>query len=618
MKKFNIVPTLLSFLLVFFISWVPSLYENCNNMTFISRNICRLNTDVNFFNYVYPLIFILLCIIISKMIKEVKKVEPLNAINAFIFSVFILIYKCFKKAFTITILWANIYNIIMTVVFLISMTTFLYLLINYLELLINKYKDSKIKVNKVWEFIFYKHPFLSAFILTISMSLFYLIFFYPGTVSYDGVWQLNLYYRVWTFNDHHPAILTLIMGGLLDFGRYLGSENLGVFIYVMIQAIINALTFAYCLKIQEKIDSPFIVRVLTLMFYAFLPFWTINSITLIKDIIYYLIFLFIFVYQYYHIRIMKDMRFHRYLILLIMYLFLFCTRNTGLYVGIICMISLLIYNIIMKEKKACIILIIISILSANYIYGNIFLPKMDILPALIRERMSIPLQQTARYIKYYPNDITKEEKDKIQKLFKCDIMELPNKYNPVRSDHIKQEIFDYPSNEILKDYYKAWFSMFFKHPFIYIDATLENTYGYFFSDKKNYIGEELGFYGIESRNNKYHISFREGTEEARNNLYQIANIVSNLPLIGFLYSCPIYVWILIFISFQLLKRKKIQSLILCFPLYVTLLMCIVSPVNGHMRYLQPIAVSTPMLISFFIYEISLKEKTTKRKPRSVV
>lgn len=555
--------------------------------------------------------FFLLFIIFFSLKKKKEKLQIFPLLNALLFALFIVIGKWMDATGTITSLFSSFTNSLFTLVSFFSFTLFFYFVNCQLYDFLNREKTTlNKKKNKIISFLFYDKPFLCTSIAAISVSLFYLIFFYPGTVSFDGDWQLNMFFHYWNFSDHHPAFLTLFMGNLFQLGRFLLNDNLGIFFYIIIQVVLNGLVYGYCLKIMNKLDSPLILRVITFLYFTCFPFWVINSITYIKDTIYYLVFLLLFVYQYYHFHLLKDNRPKTFLFLALLYFVLYLWRNTGFYLALVQILFFLILN--RKNGKKIIFsfgIVGISVLLLNTFYRKVFLVKFHIPEALVREKISIPLQQTARYIKNYPDDITKEEEKKLKKLFKTDLIEMANSYEPFRSDNVKAKILDYPSSQVLKGYFEAWASMFFKHPVVYFDATIHNTYAYFYSEHHNFIGEDIGFYEITNFKKEIQIHFYDKTEKGRSFLKKIAETINQTPVIGLLYSCYFYIWILIFLTFYLLSLKKYSLFVYFVPLYFTLFTCIISPVNGHMRYLQPIAISIPLAISFVIKEKCIKKKT---------
>lgn len=96
--------------------------------------------------------------------------------------------------------------------------------------------------------------------------------------------------------------------------------------------------------------------------------------------------------------------------------------------------------------------------------------------------LSVPFQQTARYLREYPDDVTASEKKAINRILDYDV--LAEKYNPELSDPVKIT-FRFRDNDddpkldgYMKDYFKAWFAMLRRHPGVYIQATLNNIYSY--------------------------------------------------------------------------------------------------------------------------------------------
>lgn len=560
------------------------------------------------------------------LLKNYKKskIDFLTFINALLFAIFGNIGISYQKGGTIAYLWKNFNNLFITILNIVVFTFIFYLLLDFL---FNKFKSMKNREvkSKILKFIFEEHPFLCSFLIVLSVSFLYLIFFYPGTMSYDGLWQLDVYKGITViaenhppivgFTNHHPALITLIMGWLMDLGQNILNDNLGMFLFILPQAIINALVYGYILKIMKKMDTPFIIRLLSLLFYGFFPFLVINSITYIKDTLFYLIFLFIFVYIYYHFRVdyNKNNKL-KYVVLALAYLFLYLFRNTGYYILIITSLGLILY-FIKKDKFVSLMfsVLIVFLVGINFVYHNVFLKNLDIKEASVREMLSVPLQQTGRYLKYYPNDLSEKEKEALNNIFEGELTDIAKLYYPNKSDNIKWKFKEYPNDTELKNYIKAWFTMFLKHPFVYFDATINNTYGYIYPNEMNFLREEIGFYYINVEGpvntgefNLYWNNLKWGREVLKNT----ARFISETKGLRQLYMPAFYVWLLIMATFYLIKNKKKIVLIYFIPLFMVVLTCFISPVNAHMRYLEPVMVSLPFVFALIYYE-TRKNETRK-------
>ena len=147
--------------------------------------------------------------------------------------------------------------------------------------------------------------------------------------------------------------------------------------------------------------------------------------------------------------------------------------------------------------------------------------------------------------------------------------------------------------------------MFLNHPGTYVDATLNNTYGYFYPGMLNNIEEGLGFFEIEDNtrvNTGYlDISFNTSTHAAREFIYNMSDTLSKIPVLGKIYYCSTYTWALIAITIYLLYKRYHELLVYCAPLYMGIIVCLISPLNAHMRYLIPVAICIPVLIAFVFH-----------------
>lgn len=498
----------------------------------------------------------------------------------------------------------NISNILRGIFNVVTLSFFLSFLLLYIKKCFRKIKNVVIN-NKIIDFIFHKHPFGSAFLIVLGSSLFYLIFYYPGTTCYDGVIQLSYYYNNLPFSNHHPAILSMFMGFLMDIGKIFGSDNLGLFFFIIIQVILNALVYAYVLMIMERMQTPLLFRILTLVFYAAFPMLVVNSITFYKDTLFYLVFLFMIVYIYYNFEYKSNNDNIKYVVLFILFGGLYLFRNTGFYIIIgICLIFFL-YFFRKNKKEAGIFLILLCLTLGENVLYNKMLDGFRIEAISSREALSVPIQQTARYIKYNRKDISKNDEEILINLF-GDLDIVGGTYNPFISDDVKLLFKKYPENQELKSYFKVWFKEFKDDPLVYIDATLENTYGYFYPNFLNYTtGEEVpGFYFIYNmKNSKVNIT-HNSLDKGRDVLYQIGESLTKIPGVNLFYMPAFYIWMFIGASLYLFHMKRKKELVYLGPVFLVICSAFLGPVNGHIRYIYPLIVSMP-----FILGVLFRKKT---------
>ena len=145
---------------------------------------------------------------------------------------------------------------------------------------------------------------------------------------------------------------------------------------------------------------------------------------------------------------------------------------------------------------------------------------------------------------------------------------------------------------------------FLKHPLTYLEATLNNTYRYFDPLQEEFYGGTGGEYEISGPDfYREHFAFKQNSifSKERDGLQKMAEFIKGIPGIGVLYGTGIYTWVLLFLMGGVLVSKQYEKFTFLIPLLITLLICIVSPVNGCMRYMLPIMSSLPIIIGIILY-----------------
>ena len=251
--------------------------------------------------------------------------------------------------------------------------------------------------------------------------------------------------------------------------------------------------------------------------------------------------------------------------------------------------------IFIKNNRIKNTIMTVSVIFLYLIYGK-FLVFLKITPGSVREKYSIPFQQTARYVKYYDNEISDEDKEIIDKVLGYDT--LAKRYNPVKSDPVKNEFNKYATSEDLSNYFKVWFKYLFKRPNVYIEATLHNTYGYFYPNASNWYiytayDERLKDSGID-----YHFNDFEGSRAV---LTGYGESFMYYPVVGWICNIAINVWIFMMIVNFLIHKKLYKYLIFLMPNLSLILTCFASPVNTYFRYTIGFVFATPIMLCIYFH-----------------
>ena len=553
--------------------------------------------------------------------KKIKlnKNDRYLLICSIIYEIFTVIGKSYKKENSWGVIKSNIPFAILET---IGISAIIYIILVILKKIYKTIRDSnknkeklkKLKINK----LFNKHPFIFSMISILIGWAIYIVAFYPTIMTIDGYNQLKAFFNIKNYysdtvillsenvllTNHHPVLHTLLMAGLLKLGRLFGNDNLGLFFYSIVQIIILSSALSYTIKYlkENKVRSRFIYIVL--LIYMLVPIYGFYAMTATKDTIYTALIIFFIIEIHKFITKNKDKKLKAMQIikLIILMIFICLMRNNGIYVVLLTLLTMLPYSKI-NIKKVIILTIIIILLYTTYI--NILLPHFKITNGSIREALSIPFQQTARYIKYYEKDVTEEEKQTINKVLAYD--KLKKEYKPENADPIKSKYKKQATKEDFKEYFKVWFNQFLKHPGIYVESFINNSYGYVYPMKTEYyihyedlnnpILKIIANYGYMNYNVKFmDYSYNEQYSNLRGILVKYAKRFQKIPIMQLIVNVGFNTWVLIFMIAYSIHKRKYKNILVLMPSIVTFLVCLASPINNYLRYALPIIFSNPMLI----------------------
>jgi len=445
------------------------------------------------------------------------------------------------------------------------------------------------------------------------MWLPYIIAFYPGIVVHvdikDQIYQfhhietetinyVNLISDEVYINTHYPVLHTLIINGFVKIGEIIGNYNIGMFLYTIVQVIVMISVLSYTFVYMKKKNTPIWIRVFALALYTLLSFFPLSAINFSKDT-YASIFTLVYIILLFEL-LTNNINFGKrryYVLLILVMLLIMMFRNDGIYRVVIPFIVLIFMNIKQWKKLALILIIPILIFQ---IYSNIILPAFKITKGSIREVLSIPFQQTARVVYDYGEDaFTEEEQEKISKIL--DFKKLKEIYVTESSDNVKGTFNKDCTKEELLDYLKVWIKNFFKYPFTYIEATLSNTYGYFYTDITA-SPISIGYIYISDIDDGiFDIKFEDKLNTERTTIVIWHNALTKLPVISMLYSIGFHSCILLISTGYIIHCKKYKFIPVLLPLLVVLLVALASPVNAYLRYALPIIFNLPITIAIIIY-----------------
>lgn len=406
---------------------------------------------------------------------------------------------------------------------------------------------------KIENFIFEAHPFWSTFAIAMLCALPYMISFFPGPIQADAFEQVWKYMGIIENSNKHPVVSTAIMGRCLAFGRVvLGSDNLGIFTYTLIQSLLQAVGISYLVCVMKKMKAPVWIRWFGLLFLTVFPLFPMWGFTMVKDAQYYISLLY-FGVSFADILVdgtEKKKWWKQIVFLCASYGMILC-RKEGRYLLVGALICLFFYH--KKQWKLYLFTAVTGFMILFYI-EQIYMPAHDIEEGRLAEGLSAPIQQTARYQRDHGAEVTEEERAILSELFDdYDQMGTPIIETTVGREQLSMEEF-------------------------YME-----------------------------------IGFPPQLKGMREFLIGMIHFVTQFPLISLLYNAGFHGYLLLGYVVYLLGSKKGKRILLIVPTLLVFAVCILSPVNGELRYMLPVMIMLPLNLTWCAYQEreSVAEKEEK-------
>ena len=611
MKKQRYINVLLSFITTFALLF--------NYVAIYEKGIKAIKNILILSPILSAIIFIAITYFYRCFNKKEYKTNCMQKIVSLFLAFVMLFGKSFEEINSWNLIFKNKVTLLVSFIGIIGYFILFKAIFSFLNCLIKKIDLEKIKFTKsnIIIKIFEDKPFFVSLLLILIFWLIYLVAFYPGILTPDSSYQILQFFNVHTkysdwiiqldpnvnITNHHPVFHTMLIGICVKLGKTILDYNFGIFIYTLLQTFILASTLAYTIKYLSKINISSKIRMFILGIYCLVPMLPFYAVTDVKDTIYtalivlYIVKLFDYIKFYKNKKISLKQMIYWIVIIILISLF----RNNGTYVVILSFIFAIFYSKT-NMKRMGIVFLIYLILYKSYI--GILLPYFKISDTSIREMLSVPFQQTARYVKYHEEDLTQDEKEKIDKVL--GYADLSDRYKPKIADPVKNKYNKYATKEDLKEYFKVWTSGLFKHPGCYVQAFLNNTYGYFYPTNKGwylYYNQK----NIVNEKGNIEYGFNNSTEKLRNGLKLYGNFFRSVPLIGLISNIGFNTCvILVYAVYLIMQKGKRKYLIALLPHFITILFCLVSPVNNYFRYAMPYIFAMPITTIFLIKEITKK------------
>ena len=436
----------------------------------------------------------------------------------------------------------------------------------------------------------------------------WMVSFYPASMDNDVFYQLDTVLGYMPKHNHHPWFSSRVLTACYQVGSSLGSENAGIFLYIVLRNVIMAMIYSrgVILLKRTSINKKFVA--LAVLFYAVTPVWGGYAKHAFKDTFAAGLFCWFIVAL---VTAIKKERERKDTLLNWAEVGVSGTissffRNNVIYAVLPTVLILLLY-LLLKKKQIIKSAVLVGGLLLFFLYNQYIFTVGGVQRGETEEALSIPFQQTARVVALHHDELSETERKAISKFWDYDA--LPGWYNPILSDPVK---FNYTpvdgKNE--KDYLLLWAMMFPDYPREYFEAAFAQSYGYYaFTPKRaywegNYNSNMVLFHWIGTTafpSDAFHFSYIKKMDLPRQILAKWADIWDKTPVLNITDTIAAYTWMIVLIGFYLFTKRRFIDLLPVFACLLLILTCVASPVNDCFRYYAPVAVSLPVLFAGALY-----------------
>lgn len=429
--------------------------------------------------------------------------------------------------------------------------------------------------------------------------------------------------------QHHPPLHTALVGLCVQAGISLaGSENLGIFIYAVLQWTVDILAISWAFRIAQIVGAPRAPRFVALGFIALVPAYSNYSVLVTKDVLFasaLLMFAIELVYLVF-CAASFDGRIafsRRHAVLLVAGALGAALLRSGMVVAVAggaIAATLLLWRMQRRLAREGLrpvsarsllripLIALALVIAVNLLLARVVYPALAITPSSKREALSIPMQQVARFMRDRPDAVQPEDLRAIDRVL--DAPSLARLYDPSKSDPVKATYKEQASSDDLSAFWQTWARLFARDPGCFISATAANYYGYFYpahamswsytsyfsslvmaNTETNLIYSDIASYFSFHQLDHPFVRALDGLCSGYRLLFQ------RLPFLTLTMQAALYDWALVLLTAYAVRRRRSHPAVVLVPAWIVLLIALVGPCNAttYFRYAYPVALLVPFL-----------------------
>ncbi|MCR4991208.1 MAG: DUF6020 family protein [Lachnospiraceae bacterium] len=567
-------------LIVFTVCTGESLITGAESENAILNLISKLSSSASTFNVIDLLAFGGAFLLIKFVLERTKGIDKYGVIVGVLFAFLYIWSFSYKQSNDTSILFANGYQVFMTIFLMIGFSSLFYLVFECIYILFEERVKAPSKETDDGKKVF----FISAGVIFICW-MFWIVLNYPGSVALDAVGQINQFFTK-EYGAHHPPLSSFLMGGFVRLGEKIIDRDFGVFLYLFFQAVTGSLVLGYSILKAYLISGSRKICFIISLFFAVTPIFGLFAQWFEKDMI-YSIFTLLFAIFVLEVFQKKSVETKELIGLIVSGLLCCFLRNNGIYAVVPALVLIFVY--FRKSGGMKTLIATGGIILSYVLVTSVLYPALHIQPANVREALSIPMQQSARYIRDYGDEVTEEERAALEEFFYF-YDYVAEFYDPPCADRVKNIV---TTEFNPRSYVKTWIKMGLKHPGVYFDAFMNLNYGYLAPTEQN-AEPDITHSDMEQTQAQGIVRYQNETNSQLLSNIVFMNVV--YPFWRYLTMPGIYTWITIIMIVLCIRYRAWDGLIILSPNIINILVCLAAPLCNGMRYQLPVVLSIPLLL----------------------
>lgn len=439
---------------------------------------------------------------------------------------------------------------------------------------------------------------ISLIVLLVAWSP-YVILMAPGSDCADMAFQVGQFVNG-SYSSHHPLYSTFVYGAVFSFGNSLAGANAGLLAMMLFQTLALALVLSFEIVELSKMRFGRPFRITVLLFFAVVPVFGAYCQWIVKDSLFGACFaLYVTVYVRCCLRAEEEGVSVRDLVLLLgVSLVAGLLRNNAFYAVAFAAIAFAL--IFRKKLTAAKFVLLLAVIPLTMGLNQAAIIGTNALKGDMREALSIPFQQTARYAVEHSDDVTDEEWQAIDAVLDCS--NLADRYQWNVSDPVKAKAKT-GDKAALAEYFKVWAAQGLRHPVCYIESFLDQSFGYWsLADPRTY-GREFAGCGTQYVGKALDVTTGNFFPKVAGKAWQILMLLRDAPLLSVLSISGFYTLAGLVLAALALYRGMPRAIILLVPSAVLLLTCVAGPLNGSIRYSFGNIAAFPIIAGAVLYSL---------------